>query len=151
MSINTIASSLAYLIPIALRLTVARNTFQRGPFHLGPFSDVINTISCLWIILTSALFVCPSEAPVTADNMNYASPVLVFVLVASLGYYGVRARKWFHGPGKSMEPDPFLDDDYDPAKAEAAGHFGKHSPVSSGDEDTKQQVQTQQIEHAEER
>lgn len=49
-----------------MRLTVARKKFERGPFHLGPFSPVINTISCLWIIFTSALFLCPTEAPVTA-------------------------------------------------------------------------------------
>lgn len=49
-----------------MRLTVARKKFQRGPFHLGPFSPVINIISCLWIIFTSALFLCPTEAPVTA-------------------------------------------------------------------------------------
>ncbi|KAI8149539.1 amino acid/polyamine transporter I [Fennellomyces sp. T-0311] len=65
-SVNTIASSLAYFIPICLRLTVARKTFQRGPFHLGPFSSVINSISCVWILFTSALFLCPTENPVTA-------------------------------------------------------------------------------------
>ncbi|KAI9025028.1 amino acid/polyamine transporter I [Phycomyces nitens] len=76
-SINTIASSLAYFIPIALRLTTARKTFQKGPFHLGPFSNVINVISCFWILFTSVLFLCPTEYPVTAckldDNFNYMS------------------------------------------------------------------------------
>ncbi|OAD79505.1 hypothetical protein PHYBLDRAFT_139540 [Phycomyces blakesleeanus NRRL 1555(-)] len=102
-SINTIASSLAYLIPIALRLTVARKTFVRGPFHLGPFSDIINFSSCCWILLTSVLFICPTEYPVTADNMNYACVPLVAVLGGSTAYYHFRARKWFHGPGKATD------------------------------------------------
>ncbi|CAO3591641.1 unnamed protein product [Absidia cylindrospora] len=102
-SVNTIASSLAYLIPIALRLTVARKTFKRGPFHLGSFSNVINFTSCCWIIFTSALFVCPTESPVTALNMNYASVIFVFVIGASVLYYQFRAKHWFTGPGRSIE------------------------------------------------
>ncbi|KAI8058857.1 amino acid/polyamine transporter I [Thamnidium elegans] len=118
-SINTIASSLAYFIPIALRLTVARKKFKRGPFHLGPFSDIINFISCFWILFTSALFLCPTEYPVTAANMNYASVIFVAVMICSVGYYYFSARKWFHGPGKSMEEDPRLspvtfDDSFEP-------------------------------------
>jgi hypothetical protein len=38
--------------------------------------------------------------------MNYASVIFVFVIGCSVGYYYLRARKWFNGPGKSMEPDP---------------------------------------------
>ncbi|KAI7899513.1 amino acid permease-domain-containing protein [Cokeromyces recurvatus] len=99
-SVNTIASSMAYFIPIALRLTVARKSFIPGPFHLGPFSDVINVISLCWILLTSILFVCPTEYPVTPDNMNYAIVVFVGVIGASVLYYYFKAREWFHGPGK---------------------------------------------------
>jgi amino acid transporter len=121
-SVNTIASSLAYLIPITLKFTVARNKFKRGPFHLGPFSDVINFIAIVWIIFTSALFVCPTEAPVTARkflfhtyfvdvnveyltdlsftsvNMNYAIVVLSFVIFLSVSYYIFSAKRWFKGP-----------------------------------------------------
>lgn len=108
-SVNTIASSMAYFIPIALKLTVARKVFERGPFHLGPFSELINVVSLAWILLTSVLFVCPTEYPVTPDNMNYAIVVFSGVIGASVLYYYARARHWFHGPGKSMEHDPQLD------------------------------------------
>jgi amino acid transporter len=74
-SVNTIASSLAYLIPITLKVTVARKKFKRGPFHLGPFSSVINVISICWIILTSVLFLCPTENPVDACKSNRLSAV----------------------------------------------------------------------------
>ncbi|EPB83006.1 hypothetical protein HMPREF1544_10236 [Mucor circinelloides 1006PhL] len=108
-SVNTIASSMAYFIPIALKLTVARKVFVRGPFHLGPFSDTINVISLCWILLTSVLFVCPTEYPVTPDNMNYAIVVFAGVIGASVIYYYARAKKFFKGPGKSLEHDPQLD------------------------------------------
>ncbi|CEP17139.1 hypothetical protein [Parasitella parasitica] len=108
-SVNTIASSMAYFIPIALKLTVARKVFVPGPFHLGPFSDTINVISLFWILLTSVLFVCPTEYPVTPDNMNYAIVVFTGVIGASVLYYYARAKKFFKGPGKSLEHDPQLD------------------------------------------
>ncbi|CAO3629214.1 unnamed protein product [Cunninghamella blakesleeana] len=109
-SVNTIASSLAYFIPIFLRLTVSRKKFVRGPFHLGPFSEIIGWISCFWIIFTFILFVCPTEYPVTPDNMNYAIVIFSFVIFASVSYYFLRARKWFKGPTKSREPDAFMDE-----------------------------------------
>ncbi|KAI7870950.1 amino acid permease-domain-containing protein [Spinellus fusiger] len=109
-SINTIASSLAYFIPIFLRITTARKTFKKGPFHLGPFSTIINCISCCWILITSILFLCPTQYPVTALNMNYACVPLVFVMGSSASYYHFRGRKWFTGPGKSLEPDSQLED-----------------------------------------
>ncbi|KAG0186285.1 hypothetical protein DFQ28_008068 [Apophysomyces sp. BC1034] len=96
-SINTIASSMAYFIPIMLRLTTARKSFKKGPFHLGPFSDVINAVSCFWILFTSVLFLCPTESPVTA------------ALVLNLQIWQFRAKKWFTGPGNSLEIDPRLD------------------------------------------
>jgi hypothetical protein len=41
--------------------------------------------------------------------MNYAIVVFTGVMGASVLYYRFRARKWFHGPGKSMEADPQLE------------------------------------------
>ncbi|GAA5795464.1 amino acid/polyamine transporter I [Helicostylum pulchrum] len=141
-SINTIASSLAYFIPIALRLTVARKKFKRGPFHLGPFSDIINFISCFWILFTSALFLCPTEYPVTAANMNYASVIFVAVMVCSVGYYYFSARKWFHGPGKSMEEDPRLspvtfDDSFEPVTFNAGKLDSNRSDIKRGHSSAK--------------
>lgn len=109
-SVNTIASSMAYFIPIALRLTSARHNFKKGPFHLGPFSDIINLVSCFWILFTSLLFVCPTEYPVTGENMNYASVIFVFVIVSSLIYYYFYARHWFKGPGSQSDSSEVNED-----------------------------------------
>ncbi|KAI9250050.1 amino acid/polyamine transporter I [Sporodiniella umbellata] len=109
-SVNTIASSMAYFIPIALRLTTARNHFRKGPFNLGPFSDIVNLISCLWILFTSFLFVCPTQYPVTGENMNYASVIFVFVIASSLLYYYFYARNWFKGPGSYNTADTLVDE-----------------------------------------
>ncbi|KAF9924681.1 hypothetical protein FBU30_005400 [Linnemannia zychae] len=99
-SVNTIASSISYLIPILCRIIIARNTFEPGPFNLGRFSTLVGVISSAWIIVTSALFLCPTQYPVTATNMNYG--VVPFVLVVGLcvTYYGIWGRHWFK-PGGS--------------------------------------------------
>ncbi|KAI8343196.1 amino acid/polyamine transporter I [Chlamydoabsidia padenii] len=132
-SVNTIASSAAYFVPIFLRLTVSRKKFQRGPFHLGPFSYIIGGCSCFWILFTFILFVCPTEYPVTADNMNYASVIFCFVIFVSVGYYFAFARKWFQGPTKSLEPDEFMDEG-----------FAAHKQQEQLDK-----YQVQQVEHIE--
>jgi amino acid transporter len=151
-SVNTIASSMAYFIPIALKLTVARKVFVRGPFHLGPFSDAINFISLCWILLTSALFVCPTEYPVTPDNMNYAIVVFTGVIGASVLYYHARAKKFFKGPGKSLEHDPQLDGipvetAVDDAKKQGrAPEYDSSSQSSNSDNEGNKKYQVNEVE-----
>ncbi|KAF8927863.1 hypothetical protein BGZ58_010071 [Dissophora ornata] len=98
-SVNTIASSISYLIPILCRIVLARHTFQPGPFHLGKFSIPIGVIASVWIIVTSALFLCPTLAPVTAENMNYAAVPFVVVIGLCVVYYAIWGRHWFKPGG----------------------------------------------------
>ncbi|KAF9088214.1 hypothetical protein BGX23_007554 [Mortierella sp. AD031] len=100
-SVNTIASSISYLIPILCRIILARETFEPGPFNLGRFSTVVGVISSAWIIVTSALFLCPTEFPVTVTNMNYALVPFVLVIGLCVSYYGIWGRHWFK-PGGGM-------------------------------------------------
>ncbi|KAF9578897.1 hypothetical protein BGW38_005086 [Lunasporangiospora selenospora] len=51
-SVNTIASSISYLIPILCRIILARDTFEPGPFNLGRFSTPVGVVASLWIIVT---------------------------------------------------------------------------------------------------
>ncbi|KAF9157857.1 hypothetical protein DFQ26_008255 [Actinomortierella ambigua] len=105
-SVNTIASSVSYLIPILCRIILARKTFQRGPFHLGRFSIPVGIVASLWICVTSVLFVCPTEYPVTAGNMNYALVPFVLVIGLCTIYYAVWGRKWFRpGSGRDFADD----------------------------------------------
>ncbi|CAO3575135.1 unnamed protein product [Mortierella alpina] len=98
-SVNTIASSISYLIPILCRILLARHTFEPGPFHLGRFSIPVGIVSCLWIVITSALFLCPTTAPVTALNMNYAAVPFIVVIGLCVLYYAIWGRHWFKPGG----------------------------------------------------
>lgn len=138
-SVNTIGSQLSYLVPIVLRITVARKTFQPGmyqhmhatawiahflwlgPWNLGRFSTVVGVISSCWLIFTCCLFICPTEAPITPDNMNYAIVPFAFIMILSGGYFALFARKWFTGPVRVIDgQEVVLGDDDDSVPKSAA-------------------------------
>ncbi|KAF9993954.1 hypothetical protein BGZ79_001319 [Entomortierella chlamydospora] len=105
-SVNTIASSISYLIPILCRIVLARDSFEPGPFHLGRFSIPIGIVATAWIIITSILFLCPISYPVTAENMNYASVPFVVVIGLCVIYYAIWGRHWFKPGGtRILEPN----------------------------------------------
>lgn len=70
---------LAYAVPLILRLTYARKTFRRGPFHLGRFSEPVACVSIAWLLATATIPLWPATGPVTFANANW-SPV-VFVCI----------------------------------------------------------------------
>ncbi|KAI9016337.1 amino acid/polyamine transporter I [Phycomyces nitens] len=107
-SLNTIGAQMSYLIPIVLRITVSRTKFTPGPWNLGRFSIVIGYISSAWLLFTCALFICPTEAPVTADNMNYAVVPFVAIMALSSGYYMIWGRKWFTGPVRVVDGEEII-------------------------------------------
>ncbi|CAO3691997.1 unnamed protein product [Umbelopsis ramanniana] len=107
-SVNTIGSQLSYLVPILLRITTSRKTFVAGPWNLGVFAVPLGVISCLWLLFTCVLFILPTEAPVTAENMNYAILPFVVIMGASTLYYMLFARKWFTGPVRVVDGEQVI-------------------------------------------
>lgn len=101
-SIATIGLYISYGIPIALRLWNRKN-FVRGPFHLGQFSCPVATIAVLWICLISIVFILPQANPVNSQSLNYAIVAVGIVVLYSVTFWLVSARKWFKGPIKQIE------------------------------------------------
>lgn len=125
-SVNTIASSISYLIPILCRIVLARNTFEPGPFNLGRYSTLVGIIASIWIVVTSALFLCPTASPVTATNMNYALVPFILVIGLCVTYFVIWGRHWFKPGGGIMAA---ASDQTDGEKAEL-------DPASSDDNTT---------------
>ena len=65
---------------------------------MGRFSTITGVLSSCWLLFTCCLFICPTEAPITADNMNYAIAPFAFIMLLSGGYFAIWGRKWFTGP-----------------------------------------------------
>ncbi|PSC72663.1 amino-acid permease BAT1-like protein isoform X1 [Micractinium conductrix] len=102
-SIGIIGLECSYILPIFLRLTVARKWFKKGPFHLGRFSIVIGWIGVVWGCFISVVLILPTYYPVTNKNFNYACVMLGGTILLALLTWVLTARKWFKGPVRNVD------------------------------------------------
>ena len=98
-SLCTIGLQVSYGIPIFLRVTgYGRSTFVQGQFNLGKYSIICGYLSCFWLFFTSAMFLLPTEFPITLENMPWAPIVILVVSACGLAYWQLVAKSWFKGP-----------------------------------------------------
>ncbi|KAF5368040.1 hypothetical protein D9758_004481 [Tetrapyrgos nigripes] len=116
-SIATIGLYISYGIPIALRV-VYRKEFVRGPFHLGKFSYPVSVLAVLWIMFISIAFVLPQKNPVDSQTLNYTIVAVGIILVYSIGFWIISARKWFNGPVKQIAAEEMGINVMDPGEYE---------------------------------
>ena len=57
--------------------------------------NMVSIMYCWYLLIYSAL---PTQYPVTAQNMNWAPVMFGGVMLLSLIYYVVKARKTYDGP-----------------------------------------------------
>ncbi|CAL1698552.1 unnamed protein product [Somion occarium] len=101
-SIATIGLYISYAIPIFLRV-LNRESFKRGPFHLGSFSYPVALVAVVWIGFISIAFILPQENPVNSQSLNYAIVAVGIVVTYCLGFWFLSARKWFTGPVNQIQ------------------------------------------------
>ena len=110
LSLTTISLYISYLLPTFL-LVLRRFQGQKlefGPWTLGRFGLPINIFGLAYGIFVCIFVVFPTEMPVTAENMNYASlmfgSVIIFILVAWLVY----GRRAYHGPIRELPEGDYM-------------------------------------------
>ncbi|KZO92533.1 amino acid transporter [Calocera viscosa TUFC12733] len=102
-SVTAVGLDVTYAIPTAFRLLATHFPswevhYQPGPFSLGRWSYWICAYAVVWTAFEAGILVMPQVYPVNAQTMNYAGPILGFVIAASFVWYLLRARKWYIGP-----------------------------------------------------
>ncbi|KAK5057849.1 hypothetical protein LTR84_011850 [Exophiala bonariae] len=99
-SLSILGLNVTYAIPQAVVLLRGRDKcLPNRQFDLGPiFGPFCNAFSVLWMTLFAVLFCFPVFLPVTAQNMNYLSVVLVGVCLVILALWWGGKRKSFTGP-----------------------------------------------------
>ena len=99
-SLTTISLYASYMLPIILMIKrrLGKNQLTFGPFTLGRLGLLINVIGLLWGTFIVVFLVFPTEMPVTAANMNYASLVIGSAVLFSLMAWFLYGRKVFQGP-----------------------------------------------------
>jgi len=85
----------SYVIPIILRVTVARDTFIPKEFTLGIYSKPMGYVATAWCMFMIIILCLPQTTPVTIDTMNYSPLMLGAVLCYAVISWGVSARHWF--------------------------------------------------------
>ncbi|ROT42052.1 hypothetical protein SODALDRAFT_326217 [Sodiomyces alkalinus F11] len=96
-NVCVVALNWSYCIPILCKL-IYPTRFEKGSWSLGPFGVVINIYSIIWNAFLSVIFMLPTVRPVTTDNMNYASVVLVVTLLFSVLYWYLQGKQYYTGP-----------------------------------------------------
>jgi amino acid transporter len=78
-SIGAIAAFVAFSVPIFIKIVFVRNKFRRGPWHLGPFSLLIGTLGCAFVLVILPFFNFPAVngTDLTPADMNWTSLVYV--------------------------------------------------------------------------
>ncbi|KAI5116509.1 hypothetical protein M0805_001864 [Coniferiporia weirii] len=113
LSSAAVSVMLSYLQPIIIRVFWPSSMKERGPFHLGSWSWVINFISLLFTAFVCVLFVLPTAHPTNAQNMNYAVVAIGALLLITIVAWLAWGRRHFDGPVKTVrtgaeEPDGYI-------------------------------------------
>ena len=91
-SMSTVGLYIAYIIPVLLgwRARKAKVWTQRGPWHLGPYSNVVNLAAVVWTVFICAILVMP-------PNQLAGKTMLGIVVLLSVWYW-LSERRRFRGP-----------------------------------------------------
>lgn len=84
-NVCTVALNVSYLVPIVCKLVYGR--FERGPWHLGRWSVLVNWVAVGWNVLMGVVFFLPTKLPVTGQNVSFPSLILNWLL-------GLLAKRW---------------------------------------------------------
>jgi amino acid transporter len=78
---------------------VAQAQLVWGPFRLpGVLGTINNAYACVYMVFVIFWSVWPPETPVDYTTMNYSVVVTGAVVIFSIVWYFVSARKTYHGP-----------------------------------------------------
>lgn len=103
-ALTVIGYQISYLIPILLRVTVAKSSFRQSQWSLGNWSIAFGWISFLVLFITSIACFAPAAWPVVIDpssddnNMNWTGVVVGFVLFIMFLHWSIFGQFHFKGP-----------------------------------------------------
>lgn len=89
---------LSYAIPIFLKVYYNPSHFPRTECDLGIWSRPFGSISCMWLLATSALLFFPDTYPVELKTMNWLFVIFIFVFTIGAINWRLNSRYRFTGP-----------------------------------------------------
>ncbi|KAF9975276.1 hypothetical protein BGZ73_001126 [Actinomortierella ambigua] len=110
-SVVAIELNIVYTFPALTRLAFPDPDHTRcpqGPFSLGRWSKVVDTLAVGWTVLATVIFCFPTAYPITSENMNYAIMLLTITFTFIFGLWFYSGRHWYGRPTTQRDND---DDD----------------------------------------
>lgn len=91
-------------LPVLNALADGQYELVWGPWHVpGMFGIINNAFACAFMALVWFFSFWPPSTPTLPDNMNFAVAMTGGVLVFSIIYYFLWARRVFKGPVREVE------------------------------------------------
>ncbi|KAF2461493.1 amino acid/polyamine transporter I [Lineolata rhizophorae] len=99
-SLATLGLYVSYVLPILFMLMrkIKNQHPEYGPFQLGKWGIPVNIFALCYAIFIIIWLPFPATQPTTANSMNYAGPILIFVILMSLVDWFISGHKRFHVP-----------------------------------------------------
>jgi len=85
----------SYIIPVVLRITIARKSFVQAEFNLGSWSVVVGAVGAMWGLFMTIVLCLPEEYPITVENLNYSPICLGAILLYAQVSWNLSAYKWY--------------------------------------------------------
>ncbi|KAF4634826.1 hypothetical protein G7Y89_g3275 [Cudoniella acicularis] len=83
----------------------SKTLYTWGPWRVTGLAGIlINIFTCIYLVIVCFFSFWPAVLPVTAVNMNYSQLVWGAVILCSMAYYMVKARKVYTGPIVEIDP-----------------------------------------------
>lgn len=125
---------LSYSIPVICLLR-KRRQIKHGPFWFGKLGYFFNIVLLGWAVFCIVFFSFPPALPVTKDNMNYVSVVIVGFTAYSLLYWKFKGCKEFSAIAE--EEEELLNNDVDPNSVRDSDQFIEPEIIELGNKDSK--------------
>ncbi|KAF2997018.1 hypothetical protein E8E14_004973 [Neopestalotiopsis sp. 37M] len=99
-SLPLIGLYISYGIPVGflLILRLRNRVPELGPFSLGSFGILVNALAVAYILYVLSFAALPTVLPVSSENMNYAGPLVLAVMLAAVADWFVSGRRRFKLP-----------------------------------------------------
>ncbi|KAL4741256.1 amino acid/polyamine transporter I [Aspergillus similis] len=105
-STTVIVAQVSFAIPALLVILRRRSTHflpESRPFKVpNVVGYSCNVVCIIWAVILTVFFCFPATLPVTGGNMNYASVVLVVMLIIGVANWFAYAKGHYHGPRLEM-------------------------------------------------
>ncbi|KAL4867049.1 hypothetical protein BDV12DRAFT_198531 [Aspergillus spectabilis] len=101
LSLSALGLYISYLFPLVFlvfRRFVAPGDLPRGAFSLGRWGLSLNIVATVFAAYFAVFLPFPPTLPVSPKNMNFAGPVLGFVMLCACADWMVRGRHKWTGP-----------------------------------------------------